>query len=236
MIEQLIHSSDWPVLVALALGLMVALNPCQIAINISALSYIIRRETGSKTSLYHPLLYTFGRALTYILLAWILVCLIGGGRNIDSVQTLLSKGETLLPFLLLAIGAFLIFRGVHHHHHEHGDDCHNSGQIIQRNGPMGAVILGMTLALAFCPESAVFYFGIMLPLASTSSVGLLIPILFAIGASIPVIILAVLMYKAQDKVSRFTHAFEHFQQWVNIAMGVVFAAFAIALQFGAVSI
>lgn len=209
-------------LTSFLLGILVAINPCQLAINISALTYIIRRDKESHQSPYHHLLYVIGRSITYTLLGWILICLIGGGQNIYAVQTVLSYGETLLPYAMTAMGLFLIFRGIHKHHHEHGDDCHNCGHLIKRNGPMGALILGITLAFAFCPESAVLYFGALLPLSITSNIGILYPLIFAIGAAIPVLLIAYLLHKTSQKAYELTKRLEFVQQWLNILLGIGF--------------
>ncbi|MBQ9640370.1 MAG: sulfite exporter TauE/SafE family protein [Bacteroidaceae bacterium] len=224
LINSLTQSTDLPLLTAFFLGLLVALNPCQLAINVSALTYILKHDKARSASLT----YAMGRSATYTLLGWTLMCLIGGGQNVEGVQQLLSQAEVLLPYILIAIGLFMLSRSFHAHHHD-GESCHHSGQIIRRNGPLGSLILGMTLALAFCPESAVFYFGLMLPLSMTSSAGLLVPLVFALAASLPVLGLAWLMAKATQKAEQVSHAFEHAQQWLNALTGLLFIAAGILL-------
>lgn len=232
MLEQFITTTDVPLLAALVLGFLVAINPCQLAINISALTYIIKKDALSKDKWTNPLLYVLGRSITYTLMAWALVCLIGGGKNIEAVQLALSKGEDILPYALILMALFFLYRGLHTHHHEHGDDCHNCGQIIQRNGPLGALTLGLTLALAFCPESAVFYFGLLLPMSATSSVGLLLPPVFAIGAALPIFFIAFVMQKATDKAKRLSHSLEHLQRVLNIVTALLFLGIALFILFG----
>jgi len=233
------QSTDIPLLTAFVLGLLVAFNPCQLSINISALSYIVRKEKESKmkvdkennhhhTPFNNSISYAIGRTITYTILGWIMMCLIGGGHNINGFKEIVSLAEIVLPYILIAIGLFLLFRTFHHHEH-HGDSCHNSGQIIKRNGPLGSLFLGMTLALAFCPESAIFYFGIMLPMAMTTEVGIAVPLVFALAASIPVLIVSWIMHKATDKIEKFSHTFEHFQQILNGITGVLFIIIAILL-------
>ena len=39
----------------------------------------------------------------------------------------------------------MLYRVFRHHEH-HGDECHNCGQTIRRNGPSGALVLGLMLA------------------------------------------------------------------------------------------
>lgn len=222
--NSLMQSTDIPLLTALVLGILVAFNPCQLSINISALTYLNR--SGKQ-----GLEYVLGRTITYTLLGWILMCLTGGGSNLNGVSTILSYGEVVLPYALIAIGLFLLFRAFHHHEH-HGEDCHNCGKLIKRNGPLGSLILGMTLALAFCPESAIFFFGILLPLAIKSEAGVMLPPIFAIGAGLPVLLFGYIMHKAFNKAIALSSKFNHFQQVLNAITGVIFIIIAILLFLG----
>lgn len=223
IINTFVQSTDLPLLTALVLGLLVAFNPCQLSINISALAYL--NKSGK-----HGWEYALGRTITYTLLGWVMMCLTGGGSNIHGIDTILSFGEAILPYVLITIGLFLLFRAFHHHEH-HGDDCHNCGKLIKRNGPLGSLILGMTLALAFCPESAIFFFGILLPLAIKSEVGLALPPIFAIGAGIPVLLFGWIMHKAYNKAIALSSHFSHFQQVLNAITGIIFITAAIMLLF-----
>ena len=99
--------------------------------------------------------YVLGRMATYTVMGWILIFVIRQSNSIDAFKNLLSKAEDFLPYVLGGIGAFLIIKAFMTHHH-HGDNCHNSGRLIKTNGSAGPFILGMALALAFCPESAIF--------------------------------------------------------------------------------
>lgn len=221
------QSADIPLLAAFVLGLLVAINPCQLAINVSALAYQYRK--GKKMT--DGISYAIGRTITYTALGWVLMCLIGGGKNVEGLQNLLSKGEMFVPYVLFCMGCYMLFRAFHHHHHD-GDNCHNSGQIIRRNGPLGSLFLGITLAFAFCPESAIFYFGMMIPMSMTSSAGALVPLVFAIAASIPVVIISWLMSQASNRATRISTLFENFQQWVNGITGVLFIVIALLLILG----
>ncbi len=218
------QSADLPLLAAFVLGVLVALNPCQLAISVSALAY----EYRNGKQLLDGIVYAFGRTITYTLLGWVTMCLIGGGNNIEGLKNVLSKAEVLVPYVLIAIGIYLIYRAFHRHHHD-GENCHNSGKIIKRNGPLGSLFLGMTLAFAFCPESAIFYFGMMIPLSISSSVGALVPLIFGLAASIPVVVIAWLMNKAVNRAEQLSQGFEHFQQWLNGITGILFLAIAFLL-------
>ena len=219
------QSADLPLLTAFVLGLLVALNPCQLAISVSALAY----EYRNGKRLIDGLVYALGRTITYTAMGWVTMCLIGGGANVVGLQQVLSKAEVILPYVLIALGLYMLYRAFHRHHH-HGDNCHNSGRIIKRNGPLGSLVLGMTLAFAFCPESAIFYFGMMIPLSISSSVGVIVPLVFGLSASIPVVAIAWMMNKAVNGAERLSRGFEYFQQGLNGVTGLLFIAIAILLM------
>ena len=222
------QSARFPLLAALLLGLLVAFNPCQLAINISALTYMHKNSNGKKPSLIHGAIYALGRTTTYAVMGWILVYVLKKTHSIDSIKDTLSKTEDFLPYILGAIGVFLIVKALIPHHH-HGDRCHNSGRLIKTNGPAGPFILGMALAFAFCPESAIFYFGMLIPLSASQPAGWAMPLLFALAASVPVVILSALISTAMQTVRRFEHLSSHFQKWINIIIGIIFIAIALAL-------
>ena len=225
LFDTLLQSADLPLLTAFVLGLLVALNPCQLAISVSALAY----EYRNGKRLIDGLVYALGRTITYPVMGWVTMCLIGGGANVVGLQQVLSKAEAILPYVLIALGLYMLYRAFHRHHH-HGDNCHNSGRIIKRNGPLGSLVLGMTLAFAFCPESAIFYFGMMIPLSISSSVGVIVPLVFGLSASIPVVAIAWMMNKAVNGAERLSRGFEYFQQGLNGVTGLLFIAIAILLM------
>jgi cytochrome c biogenesis protein CcdA len=206
---------------AFILGLLVALNPCQLAINLSALTYLNNRSDKQHPLMTKGLLYVLGRSITYSILGIILSILIQQGLNIEGVRTLMSKGEDILPYLLIIIGVYLIYRMFHHHDH-HGEECHSCGKTIKRSGPLGALALGLMLAMAFCPETAIMYFGMLLPMSVANTLGWIAPVAFALGAALPVITMAYLFSKAAEKAHGFEATFKHFQQWANGVFGLAF--------------
>ena len=223
--QEIITSNQYPLLSALLLGALTALNPCQLAINLSALTYLHKSHGGGR--LLRGWGYCLGRITTYTLMGWVLAYVLRQGEQIDAVKNVLSYGETVLPPVLIAIGLFFVYRAFHVHHHD--ANCHNSRTTIRRSGPFGAFFLGMSLAFAFCPESAIFYFGMMIPLSISCSVGAIVPLVFGLSASLPVVVIAWLMNKAMNGAEKLSRGFEHFQQWLNGVTGVLFIAIAILL-------
>src|SRR5207244_4516732 len=58
------------------------------------------------------------------------------------------------------------------------------------DGASGAFVLGTAFSLAFCPTLFLLFFGLTIPLALASPVGVLYPGLFAVGTALPLLLLA----------------------------------------------
>jgi len=85
-----------------------------------------------------------------------------------------------------------------------------------------AFLLGIIFALAFCPYSGVLYFGILIPMTITSASGLYLPLIFAIGTGIPVIIFAWLIAFSISKVGKFYNRMKIFEKWFRRIIAVLF--------------
>lgn len=68
VIHELTQSAELPLLAALLLGILVALNPCQLAINVSALTYMSRRTEEKNRLLLKGIVYAAGRVLHILFL------------------------------------------------------------------------------------------------------------------------------------------------------------------------
>ncbi|MBQ8675040.1 MAG: sulfite exporter TauE/SafE family protein, partial [Bacteroidaceae bacterium] len=92
------------IVTAFILGLLAtALNPCQIAINVSALTYLSNKSKNNGELIRKGIFYSIGRMTTYTVLGLVLLVLWQKGIDTQSVNKLLSRGEDLLPYILLII-------------------------------------------------------------------------------------------------------------------------------------
>ena len=64
----------------------------------------------------------------------------------------------------------------------------------------------------------------------SSKVGALVPFIFGLSASMPVVIIAWIMKKAVNRAEKISSSFEHFQKWLNACAGILFIAIAILLM------
>ena len=89
-------------------------------------------------------------------------------------------------------------------------------------GSMGSFILGLLFALAFCPVSGVFYFGMLLPMAVLEPGGYAFPVIFAIASGILVVLIAWVIAFGMSGLSRFYNRVNLFQKWLNIIVAIAF--------------
>ena len=74
---------------------------------------------------------------------------------------------------------------------------------LARKGGWGSLLIGILLALAFCPTSGVFYFGMLIPLSATTTAGYLLPLVFAIATALPVLVVAWILAFSVQQMGRF---------------------------------
>ena len=95
----LAHQSDSPLMLALILGLVFALDPCPMLTNIAAIGYISTALTNKYRVLGNGLMYALGRTLAYGLLAYGLRFLVPcGGCVLGVAYFVVGYGQNLLGY------------------------------------------------------------------------------------------------------------------------------------------
>lgn len=219
-IQTLLDNSSTPALTAFLLGLLTAISPCPLATNIAAIGFISKDIENRKRVFLNGVLYTFGRVIAYTVLGIILISVLKEGASVFGIQKAIGKwGELLLGPLLLVIGLFMLLVNKLNLP-QFGFDGNVEG--LARKGGWGALMLGVIFAMAFCPTSGAFYFGMLIPMSVTASAGWLMPILFAVATSLPVLAVAWILAFSVEKVGKFYGKMCTIQKWTNIIVGVIF--------------
>jgi len=216
-LTELYANSSAPFVSALVLGLLTAISPCPLATNISAIGFISRDLENRRRVFISGLVYTLGRAISYTGLAVILYF----GVNKMNVSGLFQGwGEKLIGPLLIIIGLFMLdFIRIR---------LPGSLRLAERLGEkskkshLGALLLGVVFALAFCPYSGVLYFGMLIPLTIGSAGGLYLPVIFALATGIPVILFAWLIAFAVGNVGKLYNRIRAFEVWFRRVVAVLF--------------
>jgi cytochrome c-type biogenesis protein len=202
------------------LGLMTSISPCPLAANIAAMSYVGREVGSPRRTLLAGLLYTLGRTLSYALLAVVLVV---GLLSIPQVALFLQRHmNRILGPLLIVVGLVLLewvplpsFGG--------GLGA-RFAERLGKVGPLGILLFGAVLALAFCPVSAALFFGSLVPLALKHRSPLWLPAVYGIGTGLPVVVFAALLGAGARWVGRAFDRISVFERWARRVTAVIVMA------------
>jgi cytochrome c biogenesis protein CcdA len=74
---------------------------------------------------------------------------------------------------------------------------------FENKGLLGSFLIGVIFALAFCPYSGALYFGMLIPMTISSVDGLYLPIIFAFGTGLPVVLFTYLLAFAAGSIGVF---------------------------------
>jgi len=212
-------TSSIPIVAAFFIGLMTAISPCPLATNITAIAYASKKIDNSKHTLLVGFLYTFGRMFTYVALASLIVWF---GIQTQAISLFLQKyGENILGPLLLFIGIIML-DVVKLHFFKKNDKLNGLKEKLAKKGFLGSFLLGVIFALAFCPFSAVLFFGMLIPLALRAGDGLIIPAVFAFATGLPVIIFSIILVKSVSKLGKIMNKVQTFELWMRRIVAVIF--------------
>ena len=181
--ELLIMLKEYTILLSVLLGLAASLSPCTFATNVAAISYIM--ANNPKKSILIGAVFSLGRIVMYSSLGALLIFF---GKQIGESQYF----NSILGLLLVIIG--YMFLDVFAVNVDFSSKISQAGSRYKDYGVIGAFILGILFALAFCPYSGALFFGILLPMSIQSSLGLTYPALFGVGVSMPILAASTIIY------------------------------------------
>lgn len=220
-LQSILDNGAAPALTAFILGLLTAISPCPLATNIAAIGFISKNIEDRKAIFMRGIYYTVGRVLAYTVLGIILISILKEGASMFGIQKAISKwGELLIGPVLLVIGLFMLF-GHKLNLPKFGFDGSNSEKLAGK-GSWGALLLGVLFAMAFCPSSGMFYFGMLIPMSVTATVGWFLPVLFAVATALPVLVVAWILAFSVEKVGEVYGKIQTIQKWLNIVVGTLF--------------
>ncbi|MBA7503407.1 hypothetical protein ES706_02015 [subsurface metagenome] len=219
IIQELSSSLNIPVLSALLLGLLTAISPCPMATNIAAVAYVSRKVTERRYAVMTGILYTLGRMFSYSILGILIIVV---GLEIPGVASFLQDfGEQILGPLLIVVGLLMLNIDRLSFGLGSGKLASIGGKVADW-GMIGGFLMGAIFALAFCPYSAVLFFGVLIPLALKSTGGVALPAVFAIGTGLPVLVFGTLISAGVARVSTWLNAVNRAEKIIRIIVSIVF--------------
>ena len=208
-----------PVLSAFLLGLLTAVSPCPLATNIAAIAFISRKVADKKFAVITGSLYTLGRMVSYSVIGVLIIAI---GLEIPGMALFLQDvGEKVLGPLLIVVG--LVMLNIERIGFGKGGGRLTAlGERVANWGMLGGFLLGVIFALAFCPYSAVLYFGVLMPLALKSSGGITFPAVYALGTGLPVLVFGTLLSLGVSGVSTWLNVISKVERIVRVIVALVF--------------
>jgi len=217
-LQSLIENYNIPILSAFILGLMTAISPCPLATNITATAFISKNISSKRKVFFSGLLYSLGRGFSYTAIGLILYF---GASKFHIARFFNQNGEKYLGPLLIIIGLIMLnviklnFLGKSNFQEKLSDK-------FKDKGLLGSFLIGVVFALAFCPYSGAMFFGMLIPMTIASANGLYLPIVFALGTGLPVILFTYLLAFTAGKVGVFYNKITKIEKVMRTVAGVVF--------------
>lgn len=211
---------EWVSSVSLALwfGVLTSISPCPLATNIAAISFVGKRVGHRRYVVLSGVVYALGRAAAYAVLG---VFVIGGVFAIPKVSDFLQRymNGLLGPFLIVMGVVLLELVELTFSASFAGDGVRRS---VERWGIWGAGLLGVVFALSFCPVSAAWFFGGVIPLSFRSNLHFLILPVYGVGTALPVVVFAVLLSMGVQSLGRAYSVLTRMEWWARRITGVIF--------------
>ena len=217
VLQNLLETSQFPILTAFILGLMTAISPCPLATNITAIGFISKDIASQRKVFVNGLVYTLGRAISYTAIGLLFFF---GASQFEFAGFFQKWGEKLLGPLLIIIGLFMLgvlklkILGI--------GSLTEKMESKSKSGFWEVLLLGVVFALAFCPYSGVLYFGMLMPMTVGSASGLYLPVVFAVATGIPVIIFAWLIAFSVGSIGNVYNKLKTFELWFRRVISVLF--------------
>ena len=220
ILQTWLEGSEVPVLTAFLLGLLTAVSPCPLATNITAIGFISKDIESKDRTFLLGILYTIGRMVAYSLLGALLIWMLRRGFDTFDLQSKVSQwGEMLLSPVLIVMGLVMLF----------GDRLPLSGFGLNASeksgrlrGAWGSLLLGILFAMAFCPTSGMFYFGMLIPMSASATGGYALPAVYALATGLPVVIVAWIIAYSIGNIAGFYKKMQVLQKWLNRMVAVLF--------------
>ncbi|MGJ7920256.1 urease accessory protein UreH domain-containing protein [Neobacillus sp. LXY-4] len=178
------ETKQFPFLASIVLGLIGALAPCQLTGNIGAITFYGNRSLQTRSQWIEIGFFVLGKIVVFSVLGmavWIL------GREFqDALPNYFSIFRKLMGPLFVIIG--LVLAGVIKLRWVSA--LTKWIPTREREGKLGSFLMGVSFSIAFCPTMFALFFFTLMPIVLTSSYGAVLPSVFAIGTSVPVLVFA----------------------------------------------
>jgi cytochrome c-type biogenesis protein len=182
-----------PLIFAFLLGIVGSLAPCQLTSNIGAITIYTNQSVKQGTRWTSILSFICGKIVVFSILGLFTVWI--GKDFFQSLPAFFSIFRKTLGPLFILIGLILlgivkirIF-----------DRLATLPKILPKNERYRSFLMGVYFSLAFCPTMFSLFFFTLIPSAINSSLGIVMPSIFVIGTSLPLLISVYILSKLKNR-------------------------------------
>ena len=216
LLTDMYANASGPIISAFLLGLLIAIAPCPMTLNITAMGFIGKNISDRKKVFYNGIFYTLGTMVSYSGLAMILYF---GADQFRISSFFQQYSERIVGPVLLLIGLYMtgLFRL------DFPIFTSYTKRFERRTlfRSWDSFFLGLILALAFCPYSGVLFFGMLIPLMITTS-SPISGLAFSVAAGVPVVLFAWLLAFTVSGVGTAFNRLKSFELWFRKIIAVLF--------------
>jgi cytochrome c-type biogenesis protein len=214
-LQRLLGSQNIPALSALLLGLLGGLAPCQVTANAGAIAYVTQASQEQKPLWRTVWSFIGGKMIVYVTLGFLAAML--GFRIPTSILAVMRKFSGPL---MIVIGLYLF--GLIRWRSAGSERVAEwfRDRMPRRGSP--AFWLGVAFALGFCPTMAMIFFGALVPLVVQAQAGLALPVIFAVGTAVPVILWALALSVGREAGKRWMRGVRSMDKYVRWGAAAVF--------------
>jgi hypothetical protein len=189
-------------LTSFGLGAFTIIHPCPLSTNAAAVSLLYAWKQSAIKNITIVLFFILGEVITFASLGALISI---GMINIPLVADFLQSYMRPLLGLLLIIAGMML-SGILRPRQKMLGISERFMKTYSRSGIVGSLVLGILIALSFCPMSAAIFLGVLIPLAISAKSVILYPVFFGMGSSMPLLFIALLISRGTvySKNSFFT--------------------------------
>jgi cytochrome c-type biogenesis protein len=204
--------------VCILAGILTTMHPCPMTTNIASLSMLTGWSARSRNSGWTLYFFVCGYLFSYLVIAMLL------STGASSVPRISYGLQMLVNYFLgpvLILIGMLLSDLLNLNRFYRGRILSN---IRSKNwSGFYAIPFGSMVALSFCPATAAIFFGILVPLSVEHHKTLLFPLLYAMGASLPLIAISALIHRGVSfsKHPALVKYLPKVTGWVLILTGII---------------
>lgn len=206
------------------LGILSSVSPCPLAVNVAAISYLLRGGRTGGAFAESAAFYILGRSLVMALVGFLVV---RGVFAVPELAFILQKSmNRFLGPLFVVVGVFVLDLVP-----VHFPWTRKLSKVRFGADKGGSFVMGLVFGLAPCPVTAALFFGALVPMAVDHASPVLLPLLFGTGTALPVALAAGLAFFGVSVLAKALLSFATLDRWLTLANGMIFVGLGLFYIF-----